>query len=197
MDVTGPPFSLDPLIAEAKRRARQRRLLVAGLAVLIAGAALGTTLMLRPPRGSGSANALAHAATRMPTLLVNGGPQGTYRWQVRPADAWILYTGDGSGRLGGTGGTGLVHPGHLKWESWTKTRATGSGAVWLDDQGTVRKDRVRVRAFRPINGHFTRLTLRYSDRGKEYIDTRSIGRNGSLWSYGIVKITARRSTAGR
>jgi len=114
--------------------------------------------------------------------------------QVRPADAWILYTGDGSGRLGGVGGTSLVHPGHLKWDSWTKTQAIGSGAVWLDDnfQHTVRKDGVTVRAFRPINGHFTRLTLRYSDGGKHYIDTRSIGRSGSLWSYGIVRITTRR-----
>jgi hypothetical protein len=188
------PFSLDPLIAEAKRRARQRRLLVAVLAVLVAGAALGTTLALRPPRGSSGASVRAAVAPRLPSLLVNGGPHGAYRWQVRPSDAWILYTGDGSGRLGGTGGTGLVHPGHLKWESWTKTQAIGSGVVWLDDsvQRTVREDSVAVRAFRPIDGHFTRLTLRYSDRGKHYIDTRSIGRSGSLWSYGMVRITTGR-----
>lgn len=40
------PFLLDPLIAEAKRRARQRRLLL--VAVLLALVAGGTTLALRP-----------------------------------------------------------------------------------------------------------------------------------------------------
>jgi hypothetical protein len=133
---------------------------------------------------------LSSAATRLPRLLGNGGPHGAYLWEVRPV--WILYTGDGSGRLGGFDGTGLVHPGHLKWESWAKTQATGSGAVWLDDQRSVRKDRVKVRAFRPINGHFTRFTLRYTDRGKHYIDRRGIGRSGDLWSYDIVGFTTRR-----
>lgn len=38
------PLSLDPLIAEAKRRARQRRLLVALLVLLLAGLAAGLTL---------------------------------------------------------------------------------------------------------------------------------------------------------
>jgi len=44
--VTHLPFALDPLIAEAKRRARQRRVLVAlvGVAVLAASAVLGTEL---------------------------------------------------------------------------------------------------------------------------------------------------------
>jgi len=178
----------------AKQRVRRRRLLllVAVVAVLISAAALGTTLALRSPREP--ASVLAPAATQLPRLLVNGGPHGTYRWRVRPADAWILYTGDGSGRLGGFGGTGLVHPGHLTWESWTKTQASGRGAVWLDDnvQRWIRKDRVTVRASRPINGHFTRLTLRYTDRGRHYIDTRSIGHTGDLWSYGIVRISTRR-----
>jgi hypothetical protein len=51
--VRGRPFSLDPLIREAKRRARQRRLLLSILAVLIAAAAVGTALALRAPNGSG------------------------------------------------------------------------------------------------------------------------------------------------
>jgi len=52
------PFSLDPVIAEAKRRMRQRRLLVAGLVVALAVVA-GATLALRGPGGSspGSAGA--------------------------------------------------------------------------------------------------------------------------------------------
>jgi hypothetical protein len=44
-------FSLDPLMAEAKRRARQRRALVALGVVLLAGSALGVSLALRSPGG--------------------------------------------------------------------------------------------------------------------------------------------------
>jgi hypothetical protein len=46
------PFSLDPLMAEAKRRARQRRLLVAVVAiVLLGGGAAGTAVALRSVNG--------------------------------------------------------------------------------------------------------------------------------------------------
>jgi hypothetical protein len=107
-------------------------------------------------------------------------------WEVRPAQ--ILYTGDGTGRLGGFDGTGLVHPGHLKWASWTQTQAKGSGAVWLDDFGKVTAHRVTVRAFRPVKERFTRLTLRYSYHGKLIVDRRGIWRTGSLWSYYIISI---------
>ena len=45
------PFSLHPLIAEAKRRARQRRVLVAVGVLLLAGLATGLMLALRPTGG--------------------------------------------------------------------------------------------------------------------------------------------------
>ena len=45
------PFALDPLIAEAKRRARQRRGVLAITAVLIVAAAVGAALALRSPQG--------------------------------------------------------------------------------------------------------------------------------------------------
>jgi hypothetical protein len=45
------PFSIDPLMAEAKRRARQRRALIAFGAALLAGLALGVTLALQSPSG--------------------------------------------------------------------------------------------------------------------------------------------------
>jgi hypothetical protein len=48
------PVSLAPLIAEAKRRARQRRVLIALAVLLLAGLAAGLTLALRPPGGGGS-----------------------------------------------------------------------------------------------------------------------------------------------
>src|SRR4051812_17331075 len=46
-------FSLDPLIAEAKRRARQRRVLIALVVLLLAGLAAGLTLAPRAPGGGG------------------------------------------------------------------------------------------------------------------------------------------------
>jgi hypothetical protein len=48
------PFSLAPLIAEAKRRARQRRVLIALAVLLLAGLAGGLTLALRSPGGGAS-----------------------------------------------------------------------------------------------------------------------------------------------
>ena len=71
------PFSLDPLIAEAKRRARRRRLLLAlGLA---AGAAVAVTLALRSGAGSpGGASPAAGsggaAATQGPVLAGGVAP---------------------------------------------------------------------------------------------------------------------------
>ena len=41
------PFSLDPLMAEAKRRARQRRVLVTLAAVVVAAVGVGLTVELR------------------------------------------------------------------------------------------------------------------------------------------------------
>jgi hypothetical protein len=51
------PFSLDPLIVEAKRRARQRRLLLAVFALVMAGGALGAAFAVRSSNGSGGAGA--------------------------------------------------------------------------------------------------------------------------------------------
>lgn len=46
------PFSVDPLIAEAKKRARQRRLLLALAVLLLAGMTAGLTSAFRSPGGS-------------------------------------------------------------------------------------------------------------------------------------------------
>lgn len=63
-----PPFSLDPLMAEAKRRARRRTFLLVLAMVLVAGAVVGTAVELQP----------GGAAT---TLCVSP-PSG---WRARPA----------------------------------------------------------------------------------------------------------------
>jgi hypothetical protein len=47
------PLSIDPLIQEAQRRARQRRLLLVAVAALIAGGAVGAAFALRSPNGPG------------------------------------------------------------------------------------------------------------------------------------------------
>jgi hypothetical protein len=130
---------------------------------------------------------LASGSTHQIRLL---GDAAYFRltWQVRPAS--ILYTGDSSAILGGFDGTGIRHPGHLKWSSWTTTRAAGSGAVWIDDctpscaSGTFTARAVKVVASRPEHGYFTRLTLRYHgpSRAKRW----GIRRSGSSWSYYIV-----------
>jgi hypothetical protein len=60
------PFSLDPLIAEAKRRMRRRRVLLAVLALLGAGAVTGIILMARPPGGPGTSPSAAPAAKTPP-----------------------------------------------------------------------------------------------------------------------------------
>jgi hypothetical protein len=44
--VSGLSFSLDPLMAEAKRRMRKRRVLVAVLALLVVGAAAGAAVVM-------------------------------------------------------------------------------------------------------------------------------------------------------
>jgi hypothetical protein len=46
------PFALDPLIAEAKRRARQRRMLIGLAVLLLAGLSAGLTFVFRSPGGS-------------------------------------------------------------------------------------------------------------------------------------------------
>jgi hypothetical protein len=71
MTAWGPrlPFSLDPLIAEAKRRMRRRRLLVAAVVLLLAGGALGAALTLgRPAPHQASAFSSSPAKTQLSPL---------------------------------------------------------------------------------------------------------------------------------
>jgi hypothetical protein len=64
------PFSLDPLLAEAKRRARLRRLLVALVAVVVVAAAVVLTVELR---GRGS---VAPVPVNLTVLVVSAGFPG-------------------------------------------------------------------------------------------------------------------------
>jgi hypothetical protein len=176
--------ALDPLIAEAKRRAHHRRLGIA-VAVVAVVAALGTTLAVRQ---RALPKALAPARTQLPSLFTSAGLASGHSWQVRPT--WILITGDGSGKLGALGGT-RAHRSRVTWSRWTRTQALGSGTVFTTDKlpsigmsvfrPTIAK--AAVRAFRPVDGHFTRLTLRYADHGRQYSSTFRIRREGKYWQY--------------
>ena len=75
------PFWVDPLIAEAKERARQRRLLIALAVLLLAGMAAGLTSAFRSPGGrspNGGGLASAHypqgRASANQAQLERGGP---------------------------------------------------------------------------------------------------------------------------
>lgn len=133
--------------------------------------------------------AAVDASGGLPKLLADG-PHFALTWQVRPAI--IDYTRDGSGVLGGFDGSGRAHPGHLVWMSWTTTLARGSGAVWIDNctpdcaTGKFSPFPVKVIAFRPINGRFTRLTLTYTYNGKRQVDQRGIIFHLGSWMYYIV-----------
>lgn len=135
-----------------------------------------------------AAPAPATSQTGLPKLLGSSGR--TDKLLVRPAS--IIYTGDGSGILGGFDGSGHSGRfGHLHWSSWTTSQALGSGAVWLDDctpdcaGGTFHAVRVELRAFRPSGPVFTRLTLTYTYQGKHYVDRRTLARRGAFWVYGV------------
>lgn len=64
------PLSLDPLIAEAKRRARRRRLAIAATSALLAAGVAGAALVLSGP-SHGAARAVP-AATRTPLPPLSG-----------------------------------------------------------------------------------------------------------------------------
>jgi hypothetical protein len=125
-------------------------------------------------------------AASLPGLLTQIGRGQAFA--VRPAQ--IIYTGDGSGVLGGFSGRGpLAHFGRLSWTLWNRHQAIGHGAVWLDDcapncaEGTFHPYSVRVHAFGVQGRHFTHLTLRYVFEGKEVLDRRVVFRHGSSYTY--------------
>jgi hypothetical protein len=75
------PFSLDPLMAEAKRRMRKRRVLILVLAVLVGGGAAGAAVSLSQSNGFRAAAACPGA-----TSFVYAVP--SYPAASAPAPAW-------------------------------------------------------------------------------------------------------------
>jgi len=87
--IPGRPFSLDPLIAEAKRRARRRRWLGL-LAVVAVGGAVLATFELRPASGSG----LATVGGRPVTHIVIQDLPGTIVFNLRTGKRTVKTLGE-------------------------------------------------------------------------------------------------------
>jgi hypothetical protein len=128
----------------------------------------------------------AGAQGTLPTLLGNW-IKGPSKLLVRPAE--IVYTGDGSGVLGGFDGGRGKGFGHLRWTRWTTGSAFGHGADWIDDcrpdcaDGTFTAHAATVNAFRPRDGRFTRLTMTSSYRGKPLVSRMKLVRSGHSLFY--------------
>lgn len=116
--------------------------------------------------------ASAASAAALPGAVADGGnPKAGKNVLVRPKQ--IVYTGDGSGFLAGPGKAGRrPKPGNLKWSSWTKGAAQGSGDDWLNNcipdcaDGSFSQHAVSITLFRPRKMLgllvFTRMRLRYT-----------------------------------
>jgi hypothetical protein len=125
-------------------------------------------------------------AQGLPTLLGNS-PRGPIKLMVRPAQ--IIYTGDGSGALGGFDGGNGKGFGHLTWTRWTTGSAFGHGADWIDDcrpdcaDGTFTAHQATVNASRPRANRFTRLTIISSYRGKRLVTHMKLVKTGGSLFY--------------
>jgi len=77
------PFSLDRLIGEARRRARQRRFLVALVALLLVGIAAGLAIGLRSSGGGPGGRFVATAGSVRVGALRFTVPRGFHRYPIR------------------------------------------------------------------------------------------------------------------
>jgi peptidoglycan hydrolase-like protein with peptidoglycan-binding domain len=88
------PFSLDPLMAEAKRRARQRRTLIALGVLGLAGLAGGLPLAFRSPGGGSTNGGLTRIGANAGQPLLRRGSRGVAvaSWQ-RAMNQWLSSSG--------------------------------------------------------------------------------------------------------
>jgi hypothetical protein len=134
---------------------------------------------------------------RLPRLLAAVHARNDFR--VRPF--LVVYTGDGSGLLGGR----YRHPrrhfprnfGRLHWRHWGHHVARTHGTVWLDDcrpscaAGHFHGHRAGIRAHRVRHHHFTRLRIVYRYHGHRVVDRRKLGRHGHTYSWDVGRVTVR------
>jgi hypothetical protein len=78
---------------------------------------------------------------------------------------------------------------NMRWSSWRRNSATGTGTLWESDSTTWREGRVTVRLYRPrftsrIDGgwdYFTRMHMSAVGKGVYHIPARTLK---WTWSYG-------------
>lgn len=151
-----------------------------GIRGLICAGTIGTVFAFSASAtGAGTAAPRAASSAALPGLLTL---LGSNQFAVRPPV--IGFTGDGTGYIGGSEGRGRINGknefGHIAWLTWTNQTATGTGALWIDNgvpndaEGTFSSVPVKLRAFAPRHGHFTRLTSRYTESGENFIQERGI-----------------------
>ncbi len=114
----------------------------------------------------------AMAAAKTPLALTQN-PGGAKTLKHEPGV--ITFTGDGTGALAGNG-SGVRHPGALKWSVWNGTQAKATGSEWLDDctpncaAGKFHHYPVSVRLYRSetLGGHlvYTRMTVTFTTSRK-------------------------------
>jgi hypothetical protein len=113
------------------------------------------------------------AAATLPGLT----SESTAPPKVKPRQ--IIYSGDGSAFLAGAKKVSRHSFGSLKWSSWTKTGAIGSGGSWFNDckpdcaAGTFHGYAVKLQASSPkvIAGKdvFTRLKVTYTGKKPGFV----------------------------
>lgn len=128
LHVPRPLFSLDPLMAEAKRRARQRRMLLAGAALV--GAALALALFLAlGTGGSGSSKGQSRGAGR------SSGASGSSAGQLASLTVQgPVYFVSGGGIRKPPGGAELRH----KHRLIAQRTSVGPAAIWVAPDWAVR-----------------------------------------------------------
>jgi len=114
-----------------------------------------------PP--SSHRSSIATQPVPLPKLLTSLAASGSYT--VRPPVVYL--SPDGSEYVAGPSQNGQI-----TWTSWTQTQAIGTGDEWLDDcrpdcaTGGYHAHAVRLRAYRPDNGRFTRFAITRRDDGR-------------------------------
>ncbi len=109
-----------------------------------------------------------------PRLVTEAGAPRATTSALRRTPRQIVYSGDGSALIAGTGRISA----HLRWTSWTASAGVGTGADWHDNcrpscaQGTYHAYPVRIRAYRPrrVGGVelFTRITTTFTHASPPY-----------------------------
>lgn len=156
--------------------------------------------------------AITMAASRSPLVPTYEGSKFGHGVQYRP---WVIvYTGDGTGALGGprrirgNGDSGLPRAfGRLHWTSWTSRSGRATGDAWIDycENGCATSPHhaypVRVFVFRPrvVYGRsvFTRVRWTYTHELPHYgsYHSRRVQESKVTWRSGAFFLVGIQETA--